>query len=182
VLPEDSKFLIAGMKHVAEAKDLTAVMRGLVEASSASVGSNMGSLFLLDQSSGVLTPFMLHNLPTDYLNGCAEVPLGTQCCGRAALHKVPWVVHDMWTDPLFVDCREAAIVSGMRSAFSVPVLDSKGNCLGSLASHFRELYSPSEYDLERQAVFAKLIAFALTRQGIFKKGSGIVETARAQTG
>ena len=164
MLAQDSQFLIAGMQHVTNnSDDLLSVVRGLVEAASACVGSNMGSLYLLDESRGVLKPFVLHNLPDSYLVGCAEVALGTQCCGRAALHKTPWIVSDMWTDPLFADCREAAIAAGMRSAFSVPVLDANGNCKGSLASHFRETYTPSPYDLECQSLFAKLIAFALAR-------------------
>jgi len=164
VVSQDSKFLLAGMQHVANnSDDLRSVVQGLVEAASACVGSNMGSLYLLDEKRGVLKPFVIHNLPESYLAGCAEVPLGTQCCGRAALHKTPWIVSDMWTDPLFADCREAAMATGMRSAFSVPVLDVNGTCKGALASHFREAYMPSPYDLERQSLFAKLIAFALTR-------------------
>ncbi len=151
------------MRHVASSGDLVAVVRGLVEAASASVGSNMGSLYLLDKNRGVLKPFILHNLPSSYLTGCEEVPLGAQCCGRAALHKIPWIVEDMWTDPLFVDCRQAAKESGMRSAFSVPILDAQGECLGSLASHFQTRYMPTAYDLERQSLFAKLIAFAIAR-------------------
>jgi GAF domain-containing protein len=164
VLPQDSEFLVAGMQHVANnSDDLSTVVRGLVQAAAACVGSNMGSLFLLDEPRGVLKPFVLYNLPDSYLAGCAEVPLGTQCCGRAALHKTPWIVTDMWTDPLFIDCREAAMSTGLRSAFSVPVLDVNGNCKGSLASHFLEAYVPTPYDLERQSLFAKLIAFALAR-------------------
>jgi GAF domain-containing protein len=159
------------MQHVANSADLLSVMRGLVEAASACVGSNKGSLYLLDPNRGVLTPYILHNLPDSYLAGCSEVPLGTQCCGRAALHKTPWVVSDMWTDPLFVDCREAAMASGMRAGFSVPVLDAHGTCLGTLASHFESAYVPSAYDLERQSVFAKLIAFALTKSSAGKSAS-----------
>jgi GAF domain-containing protein len=151
------------MQHIANSADVTAVIRGLLEAASASVGTNKGSLYLLDHARGVLKPFVLHNLPESYLGGCSEVPLGAQCCGRAALHKAPWVVGDMWTDPLFSDCREAAKASGMRSAFSVPVLDVNGRALGSLASHFNNLFTPTESDLERQSVFAKLIAYALSR-------------------
>jgi len=161
---QDAKFLLAGMQYVATTADPTKAIRGLVEAASASVGSDAGSLYLLDATRGVLEPFVLHNLPDSYIAGCSEVPLGTQCCGRAALHKVPWIVEDMWTDPLFVDCREAAKISGVRAAFSVPVLDAKGRCLGSLASHFYKPYTPSQYDLERQSVFAKLIAFALIKR------------------
>ncbi len=161
---QDTKFLLAGMQYVAGSADPDTAIRGLVEAASASVGSYSGSLYLLDETRGVLKPYILHNLPDSYVAGCAEVPLGTQCCGRAALHKVPWIVEDMWTDPLFVDCREAAKNSGMRAGFSVPVLDVNGRCLGSLASHFDSPYAPSHYDLERQSVFAKLIAFALLRR------------------
>ena len=179
VLPQDSQFLMAGMQHVANnSDDLVSVVRGLVEAASACVGSNMGSLFLLDESRGVLKPFVLHNLPDIYLTGCSEVPLGAQCCGRAALHKTPWIVSDMWTDPLFVDCREAAMAAGLRSAFSVPVLDAKGNCKGSLASHFRESYIPTPYDLERQSLFAKLIAFALARSDSQPDLAGAVSGTR----
>lgn len=168
---------MAGMRHVASSNDLPSVVRGLVEAASACVGSNMGSLYLLDEKRGVLVPFVIHNLPESYIAGCAEVPLGTQCCGRAALHKTPWIVSDMWTDPLFVDCREAAVTAGMRSAFSVPVLDANGVVKGALASHFREPYLPSPYDLERQSLFAKLIAFALAKNepaptGVASAGSG----------
>ncbi len=167
------------MQHVANnSDDLLSVVRGLVEAASGCVGSNMGSLYLLDESRGVLKPFVLHNLPESYLAGCAEVALGSQCCGRAALHKTPWIVSDMWTDPLFVDCREAAIAAGMRSAFSVPVLDANGNCKGALASHFRESYLPSPYDLERQSLFAKLIAFALTRTDLKSDIAGAAKGGR----
>jgi GAF domain-containing protein len=161
---QDTKFLLAGMEYVASSKDSMAVLRALVEAASASVGSNMGSLYTLDHSRGVLTPLILHNLPETYTAGCSEVPLGTQCCGRAALHHVPWIVSDMWSDPLFTDCREAAMASNMRSGFSVPVLDAHGKCLGTLASHFNTSFTPSAYDVERQSLFAKLIAFAMARQ------------------
>jgi len=163
VQSQDARFLLAGMQHVAASADVRVAIQGLVEAASASAGSNMGSLFLLNPQRGLLTPYVTHNLPEGYLQGCSEVPLGTQCCGRAALHKIPWVVSDMWTDPLFADCRQAAMEAGIRSAFSVPVLDANGNCKGSLASHFKSIYMPTPYDLERQSLFAKLIAFALTR-------------------
>jgi GAF domain-containing protein len=165
------------MQHVAKSVDLSASVRGLVEAASACVGSNMGSLYLLDERRGILKPYVIHNLPEAYIGGCSEVPLGAQCCGRAALHKLPWIVEDMWSDPLFVDCREAALVAGMRAGFSVPVLDANGNCKGTLASHFKTRYAPTAYDLERQSLFAKLIAFALARAEDAGQGDHAVGTS-----
>lgn len=161
---DDSKFLARGFEYVANSTNLQATLESLVKVASECVGSSGGSLYLLDATRGVLTPCVLYNLPDEYVAGCAEVPLGTQCCGRAALHKVPWTVCDMLADPLFVDCRDAARASGMRAAFSVPVLDANGNCLGSLACHFREPYEPSAYALERNRLFAQLIAFAIARR------------------
>ncbi len=160
----NSSFLSAGMRYIADSKNLHTVLKGLVEASAASAGTAMGSLFLLEPR-GVLIPCVVHNLPESYLSGCSEVPLGTQCCGRAALHKAPWIVSDMWVDPLFADCRQAAMEAGIRAGFSVPVLDDDGNCLGTLASHFATPHIPSPDILERHQLFARLIAYAIERGG-----------------
>lgn len=146
-----------------DSTDLKATLTNLVRSAANAVGSDCGSLYLLNRSQGCLEPYILVNVPEEYLAGCESVPLGKQCCGRAALHKMPWVVADMWTDPLFADCREAAIASGMRSGFSIPVLNIRGACLGSLGVQFRRPFVPSVYDLERQRLFAQLIAFAIAR-------------------
>ncbi len=66
----------------------------------------------------------------------------------------------------FADAAEGAKRAGVRAGFSVPVLDANGNCLGSLASHFRHTFRPTMYDLERQSLFAKLIGFALVKHGV----------------
>ena len=54
--------------------------------------------------------------------------------------------------------------SGIRAAFSVPVLDRVGNCLGSLACHFRETWMPSPHAVERGQLFAQLVAAGLGRE------------------
>ena len=156
-------FLSAGMEYLAKSRDLTKTIEHLVRLAANACGSDMGSLYLLDPADGYLKPFMLVNLPPEYTAGCSKLRPGEQCCGRAALHKIPWVVEDMLTDPLFIDCREAARTSGIRAGFSVPVLNAKGDCLGTLASHFRERFRPDDYAVERSKLFAQLIAFALAR-------------------
>ena len=56
-----------------------------------------------------------------------------------------------------------SVKSGIRAAFSVPVIDAQGRVLGSLASHYRKPFSPTAYEIERNHLFATLIAFALVR-------------------
>lgn len=153
-----------GLSYVNSFSDVRTALTNLVRSAIESAGSTSGSLYLLDKPRGVLLPFILVNFQDDYLQGCSEVPLGTQCCGRAALHKSPWVVADMWTDPLFVNCREAAMMSGMRSGFSVPVLTENEECLGTLGFQFRQQQSPSELTLELATSFAQLISSALVKE------------------
>ena len=162
----ETDYLTSAMEYTltaVEAKD--AIERLLVTAASA-VGSEMGSFYLLNEDEQVLRPFVTFNFPQAYAEACAEVRVGAQCCGRAVEHKTPWIVEDMLTDPLFAEAREGAANSDVRSAFSVPVLDARGNCLGSLAVHFKRPFTPNAYQLERQSLFAKLIAFALVKYGV----------------
>lgn len=159
----DMSFITAGMEFLAKSKDLKQTIEQLVRLSANACGSDMGSLYMLDRADNYLKPFVLVNLPPEYTAGCERVGLGEQCCGRAALHKIPWVVEDMLSDPLFIACREAARTAGIRAGFSVPVLDAQGECIGTLASHFREPYRPDAYSLERSKLFAQLIAFAMAR-------------------
>lgn len=171
VISDDSEFLLAGMDFVTKIMDPKVAIEKLVTAAAASLGSDMGSFYRLNSAKNVLEPYVTVNFPADYAAACGAVALGDQCCGRAAKYKHPWVVEDMWTDPLFKTAREGAQKAGIRSAFSVPVLDFDGKCLGSLASHFRTQYKPTPYALERQSLFAKLIAFALVKHEVRVQGS-----------
>lgn len=157
-------FLKKGLKYIETAENLRSALANIVRSAVEAVGSNSGSLYLLRQSTGELEPFVLVNLPAEYVKGCTTVPLGTQCCGRAALHKVPWVVSDMWEDPLFRDCREAAKESGMRAGFSIPVLMANGECVGSLAAHFRTVHEPTQSEIERMRLFAQLISVSIATE------------------
>src|SRR5262245_36270551 len=116
------------------------------------------SLFVVD--GDVLRPYVLYNLPEDYVAGIGSVKVGTQCCGRAVSHKRPWIVTDMLDDPLFADGREGAENSMIRAAFSVPVLQDD-SVVASLACHFTSPHVPSALDIERNQHFARLIAITM---------------------
>lgn len=116
------------------------------------------TLFIVD--GPVLRPYLVYNLPSEYILGCGDVKIGTQCCGRAVEHRKPWVVTDMLTDPLFADGLAGALASPIRAALSVPVMDGD-TPIASLAVHFTHPHTPSKLDIERNEVFAKLFAISL---------------------
>jgi len=39
------------------------------------------TLFLVD--GPILRPYLVYNLPSEYIQGIGDVKIGTQCCGRA---------------------------------------------------------------------------------------------------
>ena len=125
------------------------------------------TLFLVDGS--VLRPFLIYNLPAEYIQGIGEVKIGAQCCGRAVEHRKPWIVTDMLTDPFFADGRAGAVASPIRAAFSVPVMDGD-TPLASLACHFTSPHTPTAVDIERNEVFARLFAISLRSRLPFHPG------------
>lgn len=120
--------------------------------------ADAGSLYVLDASRQALVPYVTVSLPETYIKQCGPVAMGDQCCGRAALQKRQWIVEDMLNDPLFKNARAAAEQSRVRAAFSTPIIDSAGCCIGSLACHFFEPHAPSAADLTRNKLWAGLIA------------------------
>jgi|UPI00047AD600 GAF domain-containing protein len=121
-------------------------------------GAQGATLFIVDGE--VLRPYIICNLPVEYIRGIGPVRVGSQCCGRAIEHKKPWIVSDMLTDPLFEEGRAGAVASPIRAAFSVPVLDGDIP-IASLACHFTEPHTPSDLDIERNQVFANLFSISL---------------------
>jgi GAF domain-containing protein len=133
-------------------------LENLVRLAAEIADAHAASLFTVD--GDFLLPYVIYNLPPDYVAGIGSVRVGAQCCGRAVEQKKPWIVTDMLTDPLFAEGREGAAKSVIRAAFSVPVFDS-GNAIASLACHYTIPHIPTALDIERNEHFAKLIAITL---------------------
>jgi len=129
-----------------------------------------GSLCLVN--GDVLRPYIIYNLPEEYIAGCAEIRVGSQCCGRAVEAKKPWIVTDMLHDPLFAGGRKGAENSLVRAAFSVPVFQGD-SVIASLACHYAAPRTPSALDIERNEHFARLIAIILTSHRIDTAGAPI---------
>lgn len=134
-------------------------VQNLVRLACEAAKADGASLFLVD--GNFLQPYIIHNLPQEYVAGIGPVRIGTQCCGRAVEQRKPWIVTDMLTDPLFEEGRAGALDSPIRAAFSVPVFEGD-QVVGSLACHYAAPYAATPSDIERNENFAKLIGVALT--------------------
>ena len=136
----DIGFLQQGLQVIQSETLVHSTLNELVQLAVNAARSEAGSLFLLDEERQVLKIAVAIGLPDEYVKGCGDIALGDQCCGRAAQQKKAWVVTDMLTDPLFASAREASVKSGIRAAFSVPVIDAQGKVLGSAGLSLSETF------------------------------------------
>jgi signal transduction protein with GAF and PtsI domain len=166
VSPESDFHLVQNaLDRLAQDPALQTNLNELVRLAGQAAKSDACSLYFVDHEAQCLRPGVVIGLPSDYVRHCGNVPIGEQCCGRAVAHKKPWIVKDMLTDPLFASAREASDRTGIRAAFSVPVINAENEAIASLACHYRTPYAPTNYDIERNRIFATLIAFAMSHRG-----------------
>lgn len=152
-------------QQIGNGEGANSVLLNLVRLAAEAAKSTAASLYLLDEQRDVLTPAVIYRLPPDYITACGDVAVGAQCCGRAVQHYKPCIVPDLLADPAFSDRRDALKTTGIRAAFSVPVLNGDHKCLGSLACYFAAPHMPAAHEIERNEIFATLIAVAITTRG-----------------
>src|SRR5258708_4401728 len=136
---------------------LPSIIPNLIRLARNAARADAAGLWLLHSSGAHLEHVFSDGLPEEYVCHVRRTPLGLMSCGRAVVEKRPRVVRDILKAPEFGDARNSPV----RACFSVPVIGRTGKVYGSIACHFRKVHSPSRYDVERNEIFAQLIAFAL---------------------
>ena len=111
-----------------------------------------------------LSPLSAPNLPVAYLNSIADVEIGpaSGSCGTAAFRKETVIVSDIANDPLWEDYRGLALPFGLRACWSLPVLDTDGIVLATVALYYREPRAPTEQELALVRPCITTIRLAIT--------------------
>jgi PAS domain S-box-containing protein len=105
------------------------------------------------------------SLPHDYNQKVDGLKIGPTVgsCGTAAYLKKPVIVSDTFTDPLWADFRDIAQQYGLRACWSTPILSQQGEVLGTFAMYYREVRSPSAYELQLIERVTHMASLAIER-------------------
>jgi PAS domain S-box-containing protein len=105
------------------------------------------------------------SLPHDYNQKVDGLKIGPTVgsCGTAAYLKKPVIVSDTFTDPLWADFRDLAQQYGLRACWSTPILSQQGEALGTFAMYYREVRSPSAYELQLIERVTHMASLAIER-------------------
>jgi PAS domain S-box-containing protein len=103
------------------------------------------SILLLDEDGRHLRPGAAPSLPADLVRATNGIEVGPQAgsCGTAAFRREAVIVADIAQDPLWEKPRDAVLRHGLRACWSTPILDPRGQVLGTFAIYSRTPGEPT---------------------------------------
>jgi PAS domain S-box-containing protein len=127
---------------------------------------NGASILFLDDTGQRLENGLSPNLPAEYREAMNGIEIGPNSvsCAAAAYHKVPVIVTDTLTDPMWAHAQDLAQRFNIRSCWSMPITASQGTVLGTLAMAFDRAKAPATEDWRILGTAAHLAGIAIERK------------------
>lgn len=129
-------------------------------------GDTMSAILLLNPASKTLRRAAGPNLPPAYRDGRAvDLTPGPMAgsCGTAAFTREPVFVDDITTDPRWADYYTYQFSHGIRSSWSMPILDSAGEVLGTFAIMADRIRKPTPKHVNILERFRQLARLTIER-------------------
>jgi PAS domain S-box-containing protein len=154
------------MTLMATGNALADVLEAVALSVEAEAPDTLCSILLLEANGRRLTLGAGSSLPDDYNAAIEGVEIGPNVgsCGAAAFRNERVVVDDIQTDPLWVNFKDLATQSGLRSCWSQPIRGTAGEVLGTFAIYHRTISIPSADDIGFIEAAAELASIAIVRQ------------------
>jgi len=141
---------------------LTTITR-LIEAHSTGMRC---SISLLDEDGLHLHYGAAPNLPEAYRAATEGVRIGPNVgsCGTAAYLRQPVFVSDIASDPRWVKFRDFALQSGLRAAWSTPIMSHDGTVLGTFGMYYSEVRQPGPSEIQLIDNAGRIAGIAIERE------------------
>jgi len=140
---------------------------GLVAAALEQAAPGMlASVLLLTPDGRRIRQTVAPSLSQEFMRAIEAMDIGPDAdpCG-IAIHQGEHVsVEDIRSSPLWAGLSDLAGQMGLRAAWSLPILDSGRQVVGSLALYYREARTPAPWERELAESFASLAGLAVERQ------------------
>ncbi len=123
------------------------------------------SILLADSSEGVLLSGAGPSLPLAYNRAIDRLPIaeGVGSCGTAAARRETVIVSDIAQSLLWRDYTDLAKAHGLAACWSVPLIDSSGELLGTYAMYYSKPQSPTPAEEDLIRMVGSLTALVIQR-------------------
>lgn len=124
------------------------------------------SILLTDPSLDVLVHGAAPSLSDEYVRAIDGLPIreGVGSCGTAAARRQLVMIDDVASSPLWRDFLEPARSEGIAACWSIPIIASGGELLGTCAMYYSEPRAPGQREIELMHFVGALAAIVINRQ------------------
>jgi PAS domain S-box-containing protein len=156
---------IEALRLMASESSLPHILAELVRHVEARGGEDTVASILLVDDAGKLRHGAAPSLPDAFNRAVDGIPIGefVGTCGRTAFLREVVVTPDLAADPNWAPLREEAAALGLRSAWSVPIVSTKGKVLGTFGTYFRQKRTPTPEEQSTVDFLSKTAALAIER-------------------
>lgn len=154
------------MESIAQGGDASSVVNQICSLAEQTLPNSVGSVMLLDASTQLLNIYAAPSIPAEGAARFSDLKpsITGGSCGNAVFHKEPQFVEDTFTDPRWESLREVAKDFNICACWSMPIMSSEGDVLGSFALSSFEHRSPSNFHHKLLEIGASVIAKILERK------------------
>ena len=147
----------------ASLNEVLASITRLIEAHSEGM---LCSIFLLDEDGLHLRYGVAANLPQPYLAAIDGTCIGPNVgsCGAAAYLRQSVFVSDILSHPNWANFRSVVLQSGLRAAWSTPIMSHDGKVLGTFCMYYREVRHPGTHDIQLIDYAGRIAGIAIERE------------------
>lgn len=116
------------------------------------------------------------SLPAAYSQAINGGKIGPEVgsCGTAAYTKSRVIVSDIESDPLWNEFKDLALIHGLRSCWSTPILSQNNEVLGTFAVYTSEKLAPEGYQLELIDRFTHLSGLAIEKDKSARREASLI--------
>src|SRR5580704_1068862 len=161
-----SEAVLDALKMILIGASLKEVLTSLTRLIQAHSEGMLCSIFLLDEDGLHLQYGAAANLPEAYRAATDGVRIGPNVgsCGAAAYLRKPVFVSDILSHPNFASLRSVVLQSGLRAAWSTPVMSKDGKVLGTFCMYYREVRHPGADDIQLIDYASRVAGIAIERE------------------
>jgi formate hydrogenlyase transcriptional activator len=163
ILPSDA--VLDALKMILLGAPLNEVLTTITRLIEAYSTGMLCSIFLLDDDSLHLRYGVAASLPEAYRAGTDGICIGPDVgsCGTAAYLRQPVFVSDIASDPKWVKFRDFALQSGLRAAWSTPIMSHDGKVLGTFGMYYRDVRQPGPGEIQLIDYASRIAGIAIER-------------------
>jgi PAS domain S-box-containing protein len=161
-----SEAVLDALKMMLIGASLNEVLTSLARLIEAHSEGMLCSIFLLDEDGLHLRYGVAADLPEAYRAATDGVCIGPNVgsCGAAAYLRQPVFVSDILSHPNWANFRSVVLQSGLRAAWSTPIMSQDGKVLGTFCMYYREVRHPGTDDIQLIDYASRIAGIAIERE------------------